>query len=56
MCILKISENILNEKKLKPKIKRERGEKMDKEKIARIQKLIDMIEVTDDNEKDIKKS
>ena len=55
MCILKISENILNEKKLKPKIKRERGEKMDKEKIARIQKLIDMIEVTDDNEKDIKK-
>ena len=28
---------------------------MDKEKIARIQKLIDMIEVTDDNEKDIKK-
>ncbi len=28
---------------------------MDKEKIARIQKLIDMIEVTDDNEKDLKK-
>ena len=28
---------------------------MDKEKLARIQKLIDMIEVTDTNEKDIKK-